>query len=113
MKRIAYTLGILMIALAVSGCDVTTGTVPPPPGTPVPQPSNVKKLVMQGCGYVPNVVDIAAVITASPFVPVAGKLAEAICDAATNIPFADGPGDHLPRVNGITIRGYHAKPRLK
>jgi hypothetical protein len=101
---------MVVVALALASCSGKyVGTSPPAPGTPPPAPSKVKQMVLQGCGYVTTAENIAAVITASPFVPAAGAVAEAICQAATNIPFADGPGDHLPRVNGVIVRGYFVR----
>lgn len=103
-------------ALALASCGKgTVGSVPTTlPGTPAPEPSKVKQAITTACGFVPDVASVAAVITASPFVPAAGAVVEAICAAVTTIPFADGPGDHLPRVNGVVVRGYFAKaPSLK
>lgn len=114
MHRSSLLMLAALGALALAGCaslpgQTSVGTTPTLPGTPAPEPSKVKRLVMQGCGFVPTIETIASIVTASPFVPAAGAVAESICQAVTNIPFADGPGDHKPRVNGVVVQGYFLK----
>lgn len=98
-------------ALTLAGCAGSVGTTPTLPGTPAPQPSKVKTAILQGCGYVATIESIAAIISASPFVPAAGAVADAVCNAVTTLPLADGPGDRKARVNGVVVDGYFAKRR--
>ena len=62
----------------------------------------------QICSYVPTIASVVAIIN-SGFSADVGVVANAICNAVTSIPLADGPGDHKPRVNGIVIKGAFVK----
>lgn len=109
MKNVAIIVA-LSAGLVLAGCakntagNATVGGTPA--GTqPAPNPSKVRQIVTATCGFLPTLTSVASVISASPFVPAAGAVADAICDAVTTLPLADGPGDRKPRVNGVVIEG--------
>lgn len=58
----------------------------------------------QICGYRPYLASAIAIFN-SGFSADVGVVANAVCNAVTSVPLADGPGDHLPRVNGVVIKG--------
>lgn len=60
------------------------------------------------CGYLPTIASVISIFN-SGFSVDAAVVGGAICNAVTNIPLADGPGDHLPRVNGVVIKGKFVK----
>jgi hypothetical protein len=62
----------------------------------------------QICSYVPTIASVVAIIN-SGFSADVGVVANAICNAVTSIPLADGPGDRKPRVNGVVIKGNFIK----
>ena len=117
---VRHSIRIAILCAAALSIGACSGSIPvkqadpsAPPQMPGvgPNPSKIKQLVLQGCGFVPTLETIAGILTASPFVPAAGAVADAICNAVTTIPFADGPGDHLPRVNNVVVKGYFVNKR--
>lgn len=60
------------------------------------------------CGFVPTIASVIGIIN-SGFSADVEIVANAVCNAVTSVPLADGPGDHLPRVNGVVVRGKFVK----
>lgn len=98
-----FVIGFASIAaLALAACD------------PVAETKKVQGATVATCSYLPTAETIAAIAKtlyapSIPFIDVGSAVATSICNAVTNIPLADGPGDHLPRVNGIIVRGKFVK----
>lgn len=115
-KSLAIT-GLLMIGMAVSGasCVSTSGSVPLPSGPP--SVSSVQQTVLSVCKYVPTASTVAKVISAvvggagGNIINSVGGIAQAICDAVTNNPLAEGPvpGYHTPTVAGVKLKGSFVK----
>lgn len=110
MSKSLAIAGVLMISMAVSGasCVTNSGSVPPP--TTPPTVSAVQQAVLNGCKYVPTATTVAQIIAAvagggGAIINTVGGIAQAVCDAVTNNPLADGPGDRLPVVAGVKVRG--------
>lgn len=62
----------------------------------------------QICGYRPVLASAIAIFN-SGFSSSVDVVANAICNAVTSIPLADGPGDRKPRVNGVVVQGKFVK----
>lgn len=58
----------------------------------------------QLCGYLPTLTSVISIFN-SGFGTDAQVVGDAICNAVTSVPLADGPGDHRPRVNGVVVTG--------
>lgn len=95
------------LGLTLAGCqtaqDVATSI------TTVAQTTTQKVKSVQGyatqiCGYVPAAASVIGIFN-SGFSSDVSIVANAICDAVTNITLADGPGDRKPRVNGVVVQG--------
>lgn len=71
--------------------------------------SEVQGYTRLACSYLPTVATIAKIIAAGGAVDSAAAIGGAICNAVTTAPLADGPGDRIPRVNGVVIRGAFIK----
>lgn len=83
--------------LALPGCSNIPGTE-----------AKIKQVQDQAlfyCRFLPTVSTVAAILSKSPIVNTASSIGSQICDAVTTLPLADGPGDRLPRVNGVVVRG--------
>jgi hypothetical protein len=62
------------------------------------------------CKFVPTVATVAKILAAgNPLVDSAKGVADAICNAVTTAPLADGPGDRTPRVNGVVVKGQFVR----
>lgn len=98
-----FVIGLASIAgLALAACD------------PVAETKKVQGQTVAACSYLPTAETIGAIAKtlyspSIPFVDVGSVIANKICDAVTNIPLADGPGDHKPRVNGVVVKGKFVK----
>lgn len=95
MKKFCFLIGL---ALPLAACDPNIET------------AKVQGATVSACSYLPTAKTVASVakVLYSPFIPVldfGATVADAICRAVTNVPLADGPGDHLPRVKGVVIEG--------
>jgi len=62
----------------------------------------------QICGYRPVLASAIAIFN-SGFSSSIDVVANAICNAVTTLPLADGPGDRKPRVNGVVVKGAFVK----
>lgn len=71
--------------------------------------SDVQRYTQLACSFVPTVETVAKVLAGGTVIDTASSIANAICTAMTTRPLADGPGDRLPRVNGIVIKGKFVK----
>ena len=100
MKRFVI---IAVAALALAGCGTTTG---------VDVDAKIKQVQEQtrfACSFVPTVETVAKIIATftggAAAVDAVGAAARGICAAVTTAPLADGPGDRVPRVNGVVVKG--------
>lgn len=66
--------------------------------------TSVQSYALQVCKFVPTAATVVSIFSSGYGSSVAA-VANAICNAVTTVPLADGPGDHKPRVNGIIVRG--------
>lgn len=108
MKKI---LIISCLFLTLAGCqtaqDVATSI------TTVTQSTKEKIKSVQGyatqiCGYLPYASAVIGIFN-SGYSNDVSTVSNAICNAVTSIPLADGPGDRKPRVNGVVIKGQFVK----
>jgi len=112
-----------VLALALAGCSATSSptaqkiaaninnavtTVQDNAVTIQAKAKLAQSYAMQICAYDPTISSVVAIIN-SGFSADVGVVANAICNAVTSIPLADGPGDHKPRVNGIVVKGSFVK----
>ena len=103
---------IAALGLALAGCGQTAGDIATSITT-VTASVKEKAQVAQGrattiCGYVPTIATLISIFN-SGFSNDVSTVANAVCNAVTSLPLADGPGDRKPRVNGIVIKGAWAK----
>jgi hypothetical protein len=74
---------------------------------------DVQGYTKTACSFVPSVATVAKILAVglggSSVVNTAADIADAVCTAVTTAPLADGPGDRIPRVNGVEIKGYRVK----
>lgn len=96
-------------ALALVGCtaqDVAT-TITTSTQTVSEKVKSAQGFAVTACGFLPLATTVAALFSSySTDVAVVGN---AICNAVTTLPLADGPGDRKPRVAGIVIKGQFVK----
>lgn len=95
------TLILCTLALALAGC-VTAGQID----------ANIKAVqeaTRKGCSYVATVETVAKIFASGSGFATAASVAAAICTAVTTAPLADGPGDRIPRVNGVVIKGRYVR----
>lgn len=100
---VVCALGLSLLLL--SAC-ASSGTVSSSATTTNAQVEQVRKTAVQICGYLPlasTVVNIFA--SSNPLLTTSVGVAQAICNAVTNRPLADGPGDRTPRVGNVVVRG--------
>ena len=114
-KKVSLML-VVGAALVLAGC-----TTSPSPGatdvankiTTTTQTVRDKAAAAQGyatqfCGYLPTLTSVISIFN-SGIGSDARTVGDAICNAVTSIPLADGPGDRLPRVNGVVLKGKFVK----
>lgn len=108
MKKI---LLIGALALSLVGCqtaqDVAT-TITTATQTTKEKVKSVQGYATQICSYLPAASSVIGIFNSGYGTDVAA-VSNAICNAVTSIPLADGPGDHKPRVNGVVIKGTFVK----
>lgn len=93
MKKL---LLIAALALPLAACASGGGTTI----------SDVQARTAKVCSFVPTATTVANILAArNSLVQSASSIANAICNAVTTRPLADGPGDRKPRVNGVVVRG--------
>lgn len=56
------------------------------------------------CGYLPYLSAVTAMFNAQAGSSVSA-IGTAVCNAVTTLPLAEGPGDRIPRVNGVVVKG--------
>lgn len=109
MIRKLILIGALSLSLA--GCmtaqDVAT-TITTATQTTAQKVKSVQGYATQICSYVPLASSVVNIFS-SGYSSDVSTVANAICDAVTSIPLADGPGDHKPRVNGVIVKGSFIK----
>lgn len=66
--------------------------------------SSVQSYATQLCRFVPTAATVISIFSGPTGQNVA-TVANAICDAVTTRPLADGPGSRVPRVAGVRIQG--------
>lgn len=123
MKNVKHLILAGGLAMALAGCQTASSptaqkiaatinnavqTVKDTAGTVKEKAKIAQTYTSQICGYVPLLESAIAVFN-SGFSNDAGVVANAICNAVTSIPLADGPGDRKPRVNGVVIKGNFVK----
>lgn len=116
-------IGIGLLALTLAGCagtpsptaqkivatiDNAVQTVKDTSATVQAKAKVAQNYATEICSYVPTIQSVIAIFN-SGYSADAGIVANSICNAVTNIPLADGPGDHLPRVNGVVVKGKFIK----
>jgi hypothetical protein len=108
MKKLLI-IGVTCLALA--GCqtaqDVAT-TITTATQTTKEKVKSVQGYAVSVCGYLPAAASVVGIFN-SGFGNSVAAVGSAICNAVTSIPLADGPGDRLPRVNGVIIKGSFVK----
>ena len=65
--------------------------------------AQVQSYATQICRFVPTATTIIKIFSSG--LDGVADAANAICNAVTNRPLADGPGDRTPRVRGIVVKG--------
>lgn len=104
MKKIFL---ISALALSLVGCttaqDVAT-SITTATQTTKEKVKSVQGYATQICSYVPLASTVVNIFSSGYSADVS-TVANAICNAVTSIPLADGPGDHKPRVNGVIVKG--------
>lgn len=102
---------ISALCLGLVGCqtaqDVAT-SITTVTQTTAQKVKSVQGYATQICSYVPLASSVVNIFS-SGYSSDVSTVANAICDAVTSIPLADGPGDHKPRVNGVVIKGSFVK----
>lgn len=103
MKRILLTC---TLGLMLAGC---AGTVTPQQATTKVDEIKAKveqarTVATQLCGFLPTVNTVLNIFSSSSGLANASVVAQAVCDAVTNRPAADGPG-RKAKVAGVTVHG--------
>ncbi len=96
MRKILY---VSVLSASLMGCAA---------GVPTSQDvdtkvAQVQSIATQVCRFVPTVSTIIKIFSTG--LDGVTDAANAICNAVTNRPLADGPGDRTPRVRGIVVKG--------
>ena len=102
--RMAMMAAVAAVSLAA--CD-TTGAVKTINDVDA-KVSMVQSYATQLCSYLPTAATIIGIFS-SGFSSDVSAVGSAICNAVTNRPLADGPGDRRPRVNGVVVKGKFVK----
>jgi ABC-type Fe3+-hydroxamate transport system substrate-binding protein len=100
-------LAIGLLALSLSACttaqDIATN-INAVNATAREKVTLVQSYATQLCRFVPTASSVLSIFNASAGDSVS-VIANAICNAVTTRPLADGPGDRIPRVNGVRVKG--------
>lgn len=90
------------VTMSLAACD-TAGTVKTinDIGAKVAQ---VQSYATQLCSYLPTAATVVGIFN-SGFAGDVAAVGSAICNAVTTRPLAEGPGDRVPRVNGVVVKG--------
>jgi len=95
------------LTLTLAGCQTAqeiATTITTATQTTTEKVKSVQGYAVQVCGYLPAAASVIGIFN-SNFSSSVAVVGNAICNAVTSIPLADGPGDRKPRVNGIVIKG--------
>lgn len=111
MKKLLIAGSLLLTPLALAGCQTATELATNI--TTATQTTKEKVKSVQGyavalCGFLPTTAAIIGIFN-SNFSNSVATVGNAICNAVTSIPLADGPGDRKPRVNGVIVTGKFVK----
>jgi hypothetical protein len=93
---------LLAGALALAGC-ATNPLSPTPSGITLPTAQQVVDAAKATCAVVPNIIDVATLISTNPAIGTAAAFAKAICAAVTNLSARRGAPASV-MVNGVRIR---------
>jgi predicted small secreted protein len=111
LKKCAV-LSLLLGSIALAGCNTTAQDIATSiitaSQTVNEKVASVRGYATQICAYVPTAATVISIFNSGYGTDVAA-VANAICQAVTTAPLADGPGDHKPRVNGVVVRGQFVK----
>ena len=100
MRKLLFALP-LVGALALAGCATNPLTNLFPSG--LPSAAQVVSVAKATCSVVPNIVDVATLISTNPEIGTAAGFAAAICAAVNNLAARHGaPGS--VNVNGVRVR---------
>lgn len=91
---------VLLLALALGGC--ATGL--PSTEDISARAKQIQSYTKLACSFVPTVATIAAIVSKGGSAGIT-EIASDICTAVTTAPLADGPGDRIPRVKGVVVKG--------
>jgi hypothetical protein len=102
-KFLAVTLSLSASVLA--GCAGQTGIGSTPlTGDVLAKAKQVQAYAVTACKFEPYLASVVSIINAGAGTTV-GAVGDAVCNAVTTLPLADGPGDRKPRVAGVVVRG--------
>ncbi len=96
MKKIILAAAL---ALSVAACETTQV---------VDKIKEVQSYTALTCKFIPTLATVTALFNQAAGASVA-SIGNAVCQAVTNIPLADGPGDRKPRVGNVVIKGQFVK----
>lgn len=96
---------VLGLMVGLSGCATDGGMTG--------STDSIKKVqaaAVSACRFLPAAKFVAdLLLSGNVLVSTAESVAGEICNAVTNRPLADGPGDRRPRVRGMVVRGQFVK----
>lgn len=93
---------VLCATLALGGC-ITSRDLIPTPSDSSTKAKQIQSYVKIGCGVIPTIGTISAILGQASWVGVA-QVGEEICTAITTMPLAEGPNKPKPMVRGVVIR---------
>lgn len=103
MKKLA-----LVLCLGLAGCAGSgSGSTPISSGDILAKAKQVQAYAVTACKFEPYISSVIALFNAGIGATV-GAVGDAICQAATSVPLADG-GGRVIKVNGITVKGRKLK----
>jgi hypothetical protein len=108
MFKNVLRMGLLGAALLTAGC--TPGTLPQ---LVVPTVAQVQAATVQACSYLPDVVAVANIISATnTMISTAAGIASQICSVVFAPPKSAARfGATLPTVNGVVVTGHFVAGR--
>jgi hypothetical protein len=110
MRKFVVVLG-MSAALLLAGCDTTDSAAKVSAAI-----ADVQAKARQYCAFVPTAATVAELLkTMVPGLTGTVGVAQAICNAVTNNPMAEGPGkrQRFGQVSGVVIEGHLVKPKKK
>lgn len=94
MKKLAIALACCAL---LSACATGSGTED--------KIKEIQRYARLTCSFVPTVETVAKILAGGTLIDTTSSVATAICSAVTTAPLADGPGDRVPWVNGVVVKG--------